>query len=115
MVSAWLAKDSYFTAPEALAAGLVDVITEAPPAAVADAARPEGQESGPTEDEAFFHSVLSAMGDIEVRSKAESSRALNAWVVHRVRAALPDRPAAAAVASPARGKRLIALEQATAQ
>ena len=83
-VFAWLAKDSYFTAPEALAAGLVDEITEAPPAPVADAGRPEGPESGPTEDEAFLHSILNAMGNVQVHSKAALARELNAWLAYRV-------------------------------
>jgi ATP-dependent protease ClpP protease subunit len=85
-VDDWLSRDSYFSAPEALAAGLVDEIVE-PPAAletVADAGTPEAPEPTQTEDEAIFHAFLGAMGSIKVRSKTELGRSLTAWLVHKV-------------------------------
>jgi hypothetical protein len=82
VVAAWLSRDTCFTAPEALAAGLVDEITEVPPAPVADADRVETSEPIQTEDETLALSLLSALGQIQVRSKGEFSRAVHAWLAH---------------------------------
>lgn len=84
-ISAWLAKDSYFTASEALATGLSDEITEPPPSAAADGDSPEASTAGPTEDERLFFAMLSAMGsNVQVRSKAEFGRNFSAWFTHSV-------------------------------
>jgi len=84
VVSGWLAKDSYFTAPEALCAGLIDEIVEPPPTPEVVADSSEAPEAGPTDDERLILAMLSAMGSIRVRSKAELARSLSAWLVHRV-------------------------------
>jgi hypothetical protein len=74
----------------------VDAIVETPPAPMADAGRAETSEPSPTDDEQLIHAMLSAMGNIEVRSKAEFSRAVNAWLAHKVTGLHPDRPEAGA-------------------
>jgi ATP-dependent protease ClpP protease subunit len=92
VVVAWLAKDSYFTAPEALAAGLIDEISEPPPARVADARRVEASEPTQTEDEALALSLLTALGEIKVNRKGEFARAIQAWLAYKVTGLHPDRP-----------------------
>ena len=64
-VDAWLARDSYFDAEQALSAGLVDAIVEPPPAPVADARRAETSEPSPTEDEALALSMLAALARLK--------------------------------------------------
>ena len=96
VVAGWLSKDSYFTAIEARAAGLVDEIIDAAPAAPAAAAA-ESHLPGPvpTEDEALVYSLLQAMGPVTVRCKAEFSRAVGAWLSHAVTGVGPEGPAPA--------------------
>ena len=89
VVADWLSRDSYFTAPEALAAGLIHIITEAGPAPRTGTAAESASMPGQTEDEALFYSLLRAMGPINVRCKAEFSRAVNAWLVQAVTGASP--------------------------
>ena len=89
VVADWLSRDSYFSADEALAAGLVHVITEVGPAPQTGAEAESASMPGQTEDEALFYSLLRAMGPINVRCKAEFSRAVNAWLVQAVTGASP--------------------------
>jgi hypothetical protein len=49
---------------------------------VADADRVETSEPIQTEDETLALSLLSALGQIQVRSKGEFSRAVHAWLAH---------------------------------
>ena len=93
VVADWLSRDSYFSADEALAAGLVHVITEVGPAPQTGAEAESASMPGQTEDEALFYSLLRAMGPINVRCKAEFSRAVNAWLVQAVTGASPGAPA----------------------
>jgi len=84
-VDGWLSHDTYFDSRAALEAGLADEITEAPPAPVAEAPALAEPEPGQTDDERLILAMLSAMGDVTVRSKAELARTLNSWLVHTVK------------------------------
>lgn len=83
IVSEWLAKDTWFSAQEALAAGLVDEIIEAPPAPAIAAGKPVSASASVrpmTESEALFCTWLSAFGSVEVANKQQFAHYLHDWL-----------------------------------
>lgn len=79
--------DIYFTAEQALAFGLVDGILESEPepepVVSTFAFKNEHGETKlavPTKDEAFFHSVLTAIGHLEVSTRNNFIRSFLGWV-----------------------------------
>lgn len=86
-VATWLAADTYFTAEQALAVGLVDGIL--PPQPVEP--RPESVAGGeqlsavPNEQEAMFFAWLRAFGPITTTNKEQFGRNLADWFAGNVR------------------------------
>lgn len=76
-------KDHYFTASEALSAGLVDEIFELPPVAFDKIGEPaSAQEPGPTSDEQLFMNFFHAFGPVIVRNRHLFARSCGAWAFH---------------------------------
>jgi ATP-dependent protease ClpP protease subunit len=80
VVSEWLSKDTYFTAAEALAAGLVDEVFDPEVKALPAITLAAAPETGPTDDERLLMAFLTAAGPFECRSKAGLARELSAWL-----------------------------------
>lgn len=84
-VREWVAGETYFSAEEALAAGLIDEIYTPPPAppaviAASDGPRPDAD----TEDELLFTAWLSAYGKLKVGNREKFTRNLAVWVNQNV-------------------------------
>jgi len=91
VVAEWLSgkKDYWFTAREALRAGLVDKIIPPPisefPAN--DAQLTQAAADGPTEQEAMALEMIMALGPLRVRDRARFGANLAAWFTNEVRTA----------------------------
>lgn len=86
VVREWFSKDTWFTAEETLADGLVDEIVE-PPSLMR---LPENSSSplstsGPTEDERFLQSMLAGLGTVQVRDNVAFRQWLAGWVSRNVK------------------------------
>jgi len=84
VVAGWLdGRDHYFTAAEALAAGLADEIFDAPVFGCfpAHANQPEAAQDWPTADETLFADFLRAFGSVQVRNREKFIRNFCAWAV----------------------------------
>jgi len=80
----WLSRDTWFTAEEAKAFGLVDLVFEATEA-IAPAKLAEAMEPTTTPEERFFFSLLKAVRPLPVVDKQNFCRELNAWCVQNVK------------------------------
>lgn len=78
-VEGWLARDTWFTAAEALAAGLVDEITPLPASAAPAAAVREAGQPQATDQEKLFHTWLAAFGPMRVANRETFGRHLATW------------------------------------
>ncbi len=86
VVSEWLGgKDFWFTADEALAAGLVDEIYDEPPLPF-DLVTGEPLTAGTIDDgsERLFLELLRAMGTVRTKDKAKLGREIGAWFTYNV-------------------------------
>lgn len=80
-VRAWVAGETYFSAAEALAAGLIDEIFTAPDVTTAPAiATSEPGEPSATEQETIFRAWLSAFGKMKVSDPNKFSRDVLLWL-----------------------------------
>ncbi len=87
--------DKYFTAEEALAAGLVDGILPDPPPCVPTASSPSVEDARPpaparTEKETLLRELLKALGPVETADLAALRRDLGVWLAYSVRPISPD-------------------------
>lgn len=85
IVREWVAGETFFSAEEALAAGLIDEIYTPPKVldaviAASDGPRPDAD----TEDELLFTAWLSAFGKLKVGNSEKFTRNLAAWVNQNV-------------------------------
>jgi ATP-dependent Clp protease protease subunit len=81
IVRAWVAGETYFSAAEALAAGLIDEIFTAPDVTTAPAiATSEPGEPSATEQETIFRAWLSAFGKMKVSDPDKFSRDVLLWL-----------------------------------
>ena len=86
VVREWFRKDTWFTAEEALAAGLVDEIVE-PPRLMrkSDDGPVLAPMNGPTEDERFLQAMLTGLGAIQVCDKTAFVEWLKGWLRKNVK------------------------------
>jgi len=85
VLEGWLdGRDHYFTAQEAVAAGLADEVFSAPVSVCfqTHGNRLKAAQDSPTADEALFNDFLRAFGRVHVRNRQRFTRDLCAWAVH---------------------------------
>ena len=81
----WLSNGPYFTAEQALAAGLVDAIVEPEPEPeFITGTNESAPDPGPTEDEILFGDFLERFGRITVRDRQRFAQNLQVWLARNV-------------------------------
>lgn len=96
LIREWLRKDTWFTAEEALTAGLVEEIIEPKPGNVI--AIPLEDEPDDSQERLLL-AMLDVFGDLQVVDKAKFARELNVWFAYRVKegcsVSIPECPSSA--------------------
>ena len=83
-VAGWMdGKDHYFSAPEAVAAGLAHDIFTLPPAQPIEPGAPTPP--GPTPDETLFFNFLRAFGPFHVQDLARFERGVASWIAYHTK------------------------------
>jgi ATP-dependent Clp protease protease subunit len=90
-VRAWVAGETYFSAAEALAAGLIDEIFSPPDGLPSEPTEVSGEAPGTinpateTEKERMFRAFLETFGEIEISDRDKFWTNLNVWLLQNVK------------------------------